>query len=131
MNKTILVHYVCVGGKTRSSAYQLLSQYHEMINNNSHKGDGTTHYILPTNDENRIECINPKLVSGDEMSKITATMNTYKAKVDEFLESAKRLKDDEISETSTEAFNKPENKMTLGTRISALCEKIKRIFVKR
>lgn len=64
MDKIILVHYVAVGHKSPSKTREYIQHYMEVFDS---KDDGIISYIIPTRDENtRLECINPKLVTPAE-----------------------------------------------------------------
>lgn len=138
MDKIILVHYVNVAGMTRNRAYQILGEYDTMLKRASEAEGDVSHYIVPSTGDSRIECVNPKLVSEDEKAKIYATLDSYKAKVTQFLAeaeafAAKVKADADRAEASEKAF-KEAAKKEMGlfrTRISAFDKKIRSIFVKR
>ena len=56
--------------------------YSRMLEDQS--DDDSLHFIM-ISDENKIECVNPKLISSDEYQSVLAKLEEFKTKQDEFL----------------------------------------------
>jgi hypothetical protein len=89
MNKIILVHYVSMAkineqGNGFGHRAKYLQQYQALMNRNV--PDGILQYMIPTDEPNtRIECINPQLISGEEMEIVNTKVAKFKEKMDEWL----------------------------------------------
>jgi hypothetical protein len=63
MNKIILVHYINVGNVSPQRVSELLYDVSKSLAGQ----DDVLHYVYPiTQGETRVDCINPKLVTGEE-----------------------------------------------------------------
>lgn len=61
----ILVHYLPAGNMSKKQ----LQESAQLIRKNLDRYDDIIFYIIPTEDEHRVECINPKLVNEEEYKK--------------------------------------------------------------
>ena len=63
MDKIILAHYINVGNVSHESVAELLSEISKSLVGQ----DEVLHYIYPIREgDTRVDCINPKLVTGEE-----------------------------------------------------------------
>ena len=63
MEKIILVHYINVGNKSPEKVSQMMAEINAVLS----KEENIIHYVYPVRDqETRVECINPKLVSEED-----------------------------------------------------------------
>jgi len=92
MNKIILVHYLAFHQFTTAADIakmrDTMRAYHEKIALMSDQD--IVHYVLPLRGEDvqpRIECINPKLVSGEEYAKAVEVMNKAEQTLKEWIAS--------------------------------------------
>ena len=84
MNKIILVYYINVSGKSTMKAKQILAD----LSQNLIKSDDILNFIFPIlSGETRVECINPKLVSGEEFENALDILTNNQKIVSDLLES--------------------------------------------
>ncbi len=63
MDKIILVHYINVGNVSPQKVAEIMSELSKSLVGQ----DDVLHYIYPiTQGDTRVDCINPKLVTGEE-----------------------------------------------------------------
>jgi hypothetical protein len=82
MDKLILVHYLNLIGGSIASIKGQCAIYSRMLEDQS--DDDILHFIMISN-ENKIECVNPKLISSDEYQSVLTKLEEFKTKQDEFL----------------------------------------------
>lgn len=75
----ILVCYVDISGLNDRDAREVLERVHNQIPDPS----DILHYIVPIKGENRIECINPKLISHDEYDKVKQILDKNQKIIEE------------------------------------------------
>jgi hypothetical protein len=124
-DKLILVHYVAVGNHTRQRAVEELSEFMKMVP----KDDSVLTYVLPTLDDTRVECINPKLVSEEDYGKIKDVLDRNQKLSDEYTAMIKQRNAEMNARAMT--FLPVIEKISFRTRISAFGKKIRSTFVKR
>lgn len=71
MDRLILVHYI--NYQSINSSMDALRSYYEKLDNINYD-----HYIVPTNSETKIECINPKLIDKEEYEKVRKIIEDVK-----------------------------------------------------
>lgn len=81
MDKLILVYYVNIGTFNQSEVSQFMERFVKSVENK----DMIQYYVPVRGENSRIECINPKLINEDEFKKVKETLDSYKSKLDEFL----------------------------------------------
>lgn len=86
MDKIILVIYVPVGRLRPEEIGELMTKMGRSLE--PRETDGIIHYLIPTKDENgRIECLNPKLMSEAEFITAERVLEDTKVRFERFLES--------------------------------------------
>ncbi len=73
MDKIILVHYIGIGNLNMCECDEHLTKIKNMLNND----ENIIHYIIPMRGEEntRIECLNPKLVSEEDYQQAKDMLN--------------------------------------------------------
>lgn len=85
MEKIILVHYIDTTDMSSEQVRNNFKRYSEVLSDGNKDGL-LINFILPTtNSGHRIECINPKLISGDEYNEILKVLEETKIKCKEIL----------------------------------------------
>ncbi len=79
MNKIILVCYY-----KESISYEEIAIIRKEVDR-SIKGEDILFYLVPTTDDVRIECINPKLVSEDDYKIVKEKLETINSDLDKLL----------------------------------------------
>jgi len=80
MNKPILVCYVDVRGMSKREIFEHISNTSAHLSNRNN-----TMYFVPVNENNRIECINPVLITGEEYKHVQEILDESQNKLNEFL----------------------------------------------
>ena len=83
MDKIILVHYLTQKNLRREQYTQLYNEYNEKV---IIRDKDILNFILPTEDEFRIECINPKLISEAEYIDVKKFLEEAQEKLDKFFD---------------------------------------------
>lgn len=87
MNKLILVHYLNTNGLSSNNAKEQFFNYKKMVNE---EYPDFTHFIMPIqNGDNKIECINPQLISHEEYTIVSEFIKSTDEKINEFLNKVK------------------------------------------
>lgn len=64
MEKIILAHYINVGNKSPMKVAEIMQEIRAVLQKDE---DGIIHFLYPVTDqETRVDCINPKLVSEED-----------------------------------------------------------------
>lgn len=86
MDKLIIVHYIDV----RGIHYTEVPEHMEYLKNNViPKDDNILYYFIPINGETRIECINPKVITGEEYKEIQKFLDYQTQYLNDFLNKMK------------------------------------------
>ena len=86
MEKIILVHYIDTTGMGNEQISNNFKRYGEVLSDGNKDGL-LINFILPTtNGGHRIECINPKLISGDEYKNVLKVLEETKSNCKEILD---------------------------------------------
>lgn len=85
MEKIILVFYVGVGNSSGHHIKEMIDQVITMLRKN--KDEGIIHYIIPSKEETRIECINPRVISAEEFKSVKEILDRNQKIVDDIVES--------------------------------------------
>jgi len=81
MEKIILVHYIDVGNMSNRDAKEYLVRYIDKMP----KDNNIINYFIPTKGENKIDCLNPKLVSEDEFNHVKGILDRNQKFVDDIM----------------------------------------------
>lgn len=82
MEKIILVHYIGVGNLSVKEVEQSL---HKITTELLPKDDCVINYVIPTREETRVECLNPKLVSEEDYKQAKELLDRNQRIVDEII----------------------------------------------
>jgi hypothetical protein len=82
MEKIILVHYVGVGNRSINDIKEYLCKIATEL---LPKDDGVINYVIPTREETRIECLNPKLVSEEDYKQAKELLDRNQRIVDDIV----------------------------------------------
>ena len=80
MNKIILVHYINSSRFDQNLLKELSNSIQEQL------GGEVLAYVLETNNESKVECINPKLISEEEYSEVIRIMDRSQELMANFFE---------------------------------------------
>jgi hypothetical protein len=84
MEKIILVHYIDTTGMSDILLKENFKRYGEVLGDNNNNGL-LINFVLPTTKGgHRIECINPKLITGDEYNDVLKVFEKAKKDLNEF-----------------------------------------------
>lgn len=90
-DKLILVHYIGVGNMENHDIPEYIQKIVESLKPKEEDKDEILSYYIPTREESRVECINPKLLTVDDFKETNDKL--YKAQRDMF-EFMEKLKED-------------------------------------
>jgi len=82
MDKIILVHYIGVGNLSVKKVEQYL---YKITTELLPKDDSVINYVIPTREESRIECLNPKLVSEEDYKQAKELLDRNQKIVDDII----------------------------------------------
>ena len=83
MEKIILVHYISVGNMSKQDVAQYL---HKIKTEIIPKDEDVINYVIPTREETKVECLNPKLVSEDDYKQAKSLLDRNQKVVDEIVD---------------------------------------------
>lgn len=87
-------------------------------------------YYLITNNESRVECINPKIVSAEDYENVKVVLDRSQELLDTYMNMIKQRTVEMDARAAAMPILQPDE-TTFRTRISAFGKKISSIFVKR
>ena len=90
MNKTIMVYYINTNGMTSQSFAQHRNDFYDYVK--AECGEGFAHIIVPA-DYTKVECLNPRLVSKEELIKLEELVETYKDELGHFDVTSEKIPD--------------------------------------
>lgn len=82
MEKIILVHYIGVGNLSIKHADEYL---YKIKTEFLPKDDGIINYVIPTREETRVDCLNPKLVSEEDYKQAKELLDRNQRIVDDIM----------------------------------------------
>ena len=82
MEKLIIVVYLGIKENDEFKVNEIIENF---VNYSLPKDDDKQFFVIPTFGETRIECINPRLISGDEYSKVKEVLNNVETNLSDFL----------------------------------------------
>lgn len=89
MEKIILVHYIGVGNLSKKEVEQHL---YKITTEFLPKDDGVINYVIPTKEETRVECLNPKLVSEEDYKQAKELLDRNQKIVDDIIKWKEHLR---------------------------------------
>lgn len=83
MDKIILIFYIQIGKRPMDVIKQEIYEFNLLIK--ERLGDDILYFIMPTTDVSHVDCVNPKLISGDEYSHVKDVLENNTILLQEFL----------------------------------------------